>query len=110
MTIWLEKLPLPSLRYQAILSSFQLAHPCHRHCPGRTTQYFSPLYFAGYELVISTTADETRSVYAADLHDGDMDVHSVSVDDDKIVWYRNNGKGSFSSELVITTAADGART
>ena len=37
-----------------------------------------------------------------------MDVLSASDFDDKIAWYRNNGNGSFSSPLVITTDADGA--
>jgi hypothetical protein len=50
------------------------------------------------------------SVYAADLdRDGDMDVLSASVNDDKIAWYRNDGNGGFGAQNVISTAADGAQ-
>ena len=49
-------------------------------------------------------------MYAADLDgDGDLDVLSASLNDDKIAWYRNQGGGVFGSQQVITTtAADGA--
>ena len=41
---------------------------------------------------ITTSADAAYSVYAADVdNDGDMDVLSASLDDDKIVWYENDG-------------------
>ena len=65
----------------------------------------------GSQQVITTAADYALSVYAADIDgDGDMDVLSASLDDDKIAWYENtDGLGSFSSQQVITTAADGAR-
>ena len=57
---------------------------------------------------ISTSADESRSVYAVDVDgDGDMDVLSASYNDDKITWYENNGSESFT-EHVISTLADGA--
>ena len=42
------------------------------------------------EHVISTSADYTSSVHAADVDgDGDMDVLSASQNDDKIAWYEN---------------------
>jgi hypothetical protein len=41
-------------------------------------------------------------------NDGDMDVLSVSRNDDTIAWYRNDGNGNFSSQLLISTAANGA--
>ena len=63
--------------------------------------------------VITTAADSARSVYAEDLDgDGDADVLSAwtgTERDDKIAWYENQGGGSFSSQQVITTAADSAR-
>jgi hypothetical protein len=61
------------------------------------------------QTTISTAADYATSVFAADLNgDGDLDVLSASVNDDKIAWYENTGAGSFSSQQVISTAADGA--
>ena len=58
---------------------------------------------------LTSSADETYSVYAVDLDsDGDMDVLSASWNDDKIAWYENNGSESFTAR-TITTSADGAR-
>jgi len=64
----------------------------------------------GSQQVISTTADDAETVFAADLDgDGDLDVLSASSYDDKIAWYENtDGAGSFGSEEIISTAADGA--
>ncbi|KAK3265608.1 hypothetical protein CYMTET_25722 [Cymbomonas tetramitiformis] len=54
--------------------------------------------FGSQQLVISTLADNARSVYAADMDgDGDMDVLSASAWDDKI-----------ACQQVISTLADGA--
>jgi hypothetical protein len=48
----------------------------------------------GSQQVITTAADGAESVYAADLDgDGDMDVLSASLVDDKIAWYANDGRG-----------------
>ena len=65
----------------------------------------------GSQQVISTAADGAASVFAADVDgDGDLDVLSASAVDDKIAWYENtDGAGSFGSQQVISTAADGAR-
>ena len=64
---------------------------------------------------ISTTADGAGSVFAADLDsDGDLDVLSASVADDKIAWYENadadsDGEPDASwTARPITTSADGA--
>lgn len=47
--------------------------------------------------VISTTADNPLSVVAADIDgDGDLDVVSASLVDDKIEWYENTGNGTFT--------------
>ena len=49
------------------------------------------------------------SVFAADVDgDGDIDVLSASVYDDKIAWYENDGSQNFTAH-TISTAADGAR-
>ena len=66
-----------------------------------TTPFFS-------EQIISTNADEARSVYTADVDgDGDIDVLSASSGDNKIAWYENNGSEGFT-ERIISTNADGA--
>jgi FG-GAP-like repeat/IPT/TIG domain len=58
---------------------------------------------------ITTTADGAWSAYAADLDgDGDMDVLSASVFDDRIAWYENDGTGGFTipASSTITNTAD----
>jgi len=63
----------------------------------------------GGQRTISTDADAAQSVFAADLDgDGDMDVLSASVSDDKIAWYENDGSESFTAHTV-STDADGAQ-
>jgi hypothetical protein len=60
--------------------------------------------------VITTSAIEAWSVYAADVDgDGDTDILSASSDDDKIAWYENDGSSppSFTT-FVISTSAYGA--
>ncbi len=64
----------------------------------------------GPQQVISNAADYPTSVFAADVDgDGDVDVLSASVSDDKIAWYENlDGTGSFGPQRIISTAANGA--
>ncbi len=59
---------------------------------------------------ISTSADDARSVYAADVDgDGDLDALSASNADDKIAWYENVGGGGTSWTLhTISTSAASA--
>ena len=60
----------------------------------------------GGDQVISTALDGAFSVHATDLDgDGDQDVLSASVDDNKIAWYENLGAGVFGPQQVITTSA-----
>ena len=60
---------------------------------------------------ISTAANVASSVFAADVDgDGDTDVLSASVFDDKIAWYENDGNPGtpgFTAH-TISTAANGA--
>ncbi len=51
------------------------------------------------------------AVFAADLDgDGDRDVISASVNDDKIAWYPNeDGAGTFGGQRIISTAAGSPR-
>ncbi|WP_299122522.1 T9SS type A sorting domain-containing protein [uncultured Winogradskyella sp.] len=62
------------------------------------------------EQIISNSASQADSVYSGDIDsDGDLDVISASRSDDKIAWYENiDGQGTFSSELIITSSANGA--
>ncbi len=64
----------------------------------------------GTQQVITTVADNAKSVYSVDLDgDGDMDVLSASYSDDKIAWYENtDGNGTFGAQQIISTATEGA--
>jgi uncharacterized protein YuzB (UPF0349 family) len=67
----------------------------------------------GPQQIVTTQADGSRSVFAEDLDgDGDLDVLSASANDDMLAWYQNwlNVDGTFGSQQVITTMADGAQT
>ena len=61
--------------------------------------------------VITNQIISGHCVFAADLDgDGDQDVMSASVIDDKIAWYENNGNGNFGSQKIISSTTDGAST
>ncbi|MEZ6120063.1 MAG: FG-GAP-like repeat-containing protein [Pirellulaceae bacterium] len=64
----------------------------------------------GSRNVISTEVLGSYSVTAADIDgDGDVDVISASLMDDKIAWYENlDGAGTFGTQNVVTDTADGA--
>lgn len=62
----------------------------------------------GTENVISADADGAHSVFAIDVDgDGDTDVLSASVTDNRITWYENDGSQTFTTH-TITTQAIGA--
>ena len=65
----------------------------------------------GSQQIISTETDGAQSVYAMDLDsDGDLDVLSASLFDNKIAWYENlDGEGFFGSQQIITTNANWAK-
>jgi len=64
----------------------------------------------GPQQIITTSTDGARSVYSTDVDgDGDNDVLSASLSDDKIAWYENtDGQGTFGPQQVIATGAEGA--
>ena len=89
-----------------------------RKCPqrkGLTGEQLEPRYclsaigFAPHDIVIGD-ARGASDVKTADIDgDGDLDVLSASIHDDKIAWYENtDGQGTFGEQRVITTHADGA--
>ena len=54
---------------------------------------------------VSTSADGANTVYAADMDgDGDMDILSASILDDKIAWYENDGSQNFTDHEISTSA------
>lgn len=62
---------------------------------------FTPLTIAGGELL----PKQFSSVYAIDVDsDGDMDVVSASIHDDKIAWYENDGDEHFTMHTIATDA------
>ncbi|MDP8267869.1 MAG: FG-GAP-like repeat-containing protein [Candidatus Tenebribacter davisii] len=65
----------------------------------------------GVQNIISTATDGAFYVYSSDIDsDGDIDVLSASIHDDKVAWYENlDGFGNFGDQQIITTDADGAR-
>ncbi|WP_435264044.1 T9SS type A sorting domain-containing protein [Tenacibaculum sp. nBUS_03] len=58
----------------------------------------------GTEEVVSTNAIGAKLIFASDIDDdGDNDIISASIYDDKIVWYKNiNGLGEFEEQNRIT--------
>jgi hypothetical protein len=61
------------------------------------------------ETEISASTDMANSVYAADVDgDGDIDVLSASLQDDKIAWYENDGNETFTGH-VISSSANGVQ-
>ena len=67
----------------------------------------------GIQQVITSSLNNTQSVYATDLDgDGDMDVLSVSGEDDKIVWYKNSGTvaNEINGKITIDTDFNGCDT
>ena len=64
----------------------------------------------GMQQIVSIEASWAESVYAVDIdNDNDLDIVSASSNDKKIAWYENtDGQGSFGSQQIISTNADGA--
>ncbi len=62
----------------------------------------------GLQQIISNNAITPFSAYASDIdNDGDIDVLSTSVSDNKIAWYKNkNGLGDFGLPLIISKNSD----
>jgi len=60
--------------------------------------------FSSHDIAID--ADAAYSVARADVDgDGDMDVLSASFNDNRIVWYENDGSESFTAHTIATDAS-----
>jgi type IX secretion system substrate protein/VCBS repeat protein len=60
--------------------------------------------------IITLNADYPTSIYIKDLDmDGDMDVLSSSSEDEKVVWYKNDGSGIFGREQHISSSIHDGR-
>ncbi|PID89338.1 MAG: hypothetical protein CSB01_02500, partial [Bacteroidia bacterium] len=64
----------------------------------------------GARQVISNECQYAMWVAVADIDkDGDLDVVSASLADDKIAWYENmDGAGTFGAQQIISTQTDAA--
>ncbi|WP_299521693.1 T9SS type A sorting domain-containing protein [Winogradskyella sp.] len=62
------------------------------------------------EKIIVSSVDGASSIFVSDIDgDGDADILSASINDDKIAWFENtNGQGNFNVMKTITNNADGA--
>jgi len=62
----------------------------------------------GSQQIITINADRAYDVMAIDVDgDGDLDVLSNSIADNKIAWYENmDGQGSFGPQQIISTEVD----
>ncbi len=65
----------------------------------------------GDQQIITTETDGAFFVFSSDIdNDGDFDVLSASIFDDKVAWYENlDGLGTFGNQRIISTNSDGAR-
>ncbi|MEC3906155.1 T9SS type A sorting domain-containing protein [Tamlana sp. 2201CG12-4] len=63
----------------------------------------------GSQQIISTSANRPESVFVADINgDGNLDILSASLFDNKLAWYENtDGLGSFGTQQIISTSASG---
>ncbi len=66
---------------------------------------FGPIQYIDQNLMM------TQHIAVEDIdNDGDLDVIATSAQDGKVVWYKNtDGQGTFSSALIISNQAPGAR-
>ena len=65
----------------------------------------------GLANVVTQSASAARFVVCADLDaDGDVDIASASSGDNTVAWYPNSdGRGTFTSRLIISAAASSVR-
>ena len=72
---------------------------------------YSQIEFENHIVDKATVTSGASDVKAADIDgDGNMDILSASIEDNKIAWYRNlDGQGSFGIQQIISTNAVGAK-
>ncbi len=60
--------------------------------------------FAAANVISSRNDTRVNAIFSVDMDgDGDMDVLSSHPFRDKVAWYKNDGNGSFSEQIVIST-------
>ena len=61
----------------------------------------------GPEQFITSDVDYPRNLHVADIdNDGDLDLLSASLYDDKLAWYENDGTGNFGQQQIISIDLD----
>ena len=61
----------------------------------------------GPEQLVTTAVDYPRNLHVADIdNDGDLDLFSASINDDKLAWYENDGTGNFGAQQIISNDLD----
>lgn len=66
--------------------------------------YIGNIYGQYTDHIITDNAFAIYSVYSANIDgDADIDVLSVSTDDNKVAWYENDGNGTFTEHIISTS-------
>ena len=98
---------IPLMRRSRFLHIFaSIATVCAVHLPGSPSANAEVTPSFPQQTILSENQPYASSIIVADFDgDGWTDVAAASFRDNQISWYRNNGDGTFSTAIVISTAA-----